>query len=356
MTDEGAAVLPGPEGAAVPLRPRGAYVGFRAFARGGDAVLLAPGTARQLRSAAEFAARDGRVAGGLLYGTAGSDDQGKYLVISGYLEAPPAEDPAQPAPASPDEFVLSQDDLRGLRADAARMYPAVAEVGWWRSLGELGDFGPGDYLTQRELVAPGGVGLLVYGSSAHWGTAYLGPDGDAPELAGTLVAADETPPDDVIPDDVIGDDAPAGPGWAEPGPGWSPAEAADQPADPPTMPRPAAGPPTEPIPDPAEPGPGTAVATRPPGMLSPMPRPAGPRTISPVRVPARDWGSNKEENPGYVGPETPLDVKLVVGGLIVAFLVIAVIIGMLVSNALIAVIVAVVFLLVVFGFVWMSRL
>ncbi len=234
MTDDGAVVLPGPEGAAVPLRPRGAYVGYRAFATGGDAVLLAPGTARQLRAAAEFATRDGRVAGGLLYGTAGSDDEGDYLVVSGYLEAAPDEDPGrQPAAASPDEFVLSQADLRALRDHAARMYPAVTEVGWWRSLGELGDFGPGDYLTQRELVGPDGVGLLVYGSGAHWGTAYLGPDGDAPELAGTLVAADET-----APDDFIGGQAPAGAGAT--------GSAASQPG-PPTTPRPAA-PPTEPMP------------------------------------------------------------------------------------------------------------
>jgi hypothetical protein len=372
MTDDGAVVLPGPEGAAVPLRPRGAYVGYRAFASGGDAVLLAPGTARQLRAAAEFATRDGRVAGGLLYGTAGSDDEGDYLVVSGYLEAAPDEDPGrQPAAASPAEFVLSQADLRVLRDNAARMYPAVTEVGWWRSLGELGDFGPGDFLTQRELVGPDGVGLLVYGSGAHWGTAYLGPDGDAPDLAGTLVAADET-----APDDIIGGHARAGAGAA--------GSAADQLAGPPTMPRPGAGPPTEPMPAaddtadladlddltladlddldlgnagqaPVPDAPGTTVATRRQAALSPAP-PPGPPAISPVRVPAREWGRNKEENPGYVGPETPLDVKLVVGGLIVAFLVIAVIIGMLVSNALIAVIVGVVFLLVVFGFVWMSRL
>src|SRR5262249_25644208 len=31
-----------------------------------------------------------------------------------------------------------------------------------------------------------GVGLLVYGSGIHWGTAYLGPDGRAPDSAGTL--------------------------------------------------------------------------------------------------------------------------------------------------------------------------
>ena len=43
-------------------------------------------------------------------------------------------------------------------------------------------------MTQAELVGPDGVGLLVYGSGLHWGTAYLGPDGHAPDSAGTLVA------------------------------------------------------------------------------------------------------------------------------------------------------------------------
>ena len=32
------------------------------------------------------------------------------------------------------------------------------------------------------------VGLLVYGSGPHWGTAYLGSAGRAPDSAGTLVA------------------------------------------------------------------------------------------------------------------------------------------------------------------------
>ena len=384
MTDEGAAVLPGPEGASVPLRPRGVYVGFRAFGSGDCAVLLAPGTARQLRSAAEFAAREGRVAGGLLYGTAGSDDQGDYLVVTGYLEAGSGEDSGDRLPpTSPDEFVLSPADLRGLRDAADRVYPAVSEVGWWRSLGGLGDFGPGDFLTQRELVGPGGAGVLVYGSGPHWGTAYLGPDGDAPDIAGTLVAADDTGADDTGTGDTgTGDTGTGDTGAGDAGAGGAVAggaaePATELPAEPPTMPLPATGAPTEPLPAAGDPdhagdlddlddpgqdagqdaaGPGTTVATRRRAALVPAPQPTGARVISPVRVPAKELGGTREAHPGHVGPETPLDVKLVVGGLIITFLIIAVIIGMLVSNALIAVIVGLVFLLVVFGFVWMSRL
>ncbi len=48
-------------------------------------------------------------------------------------------------------------------------------------------------MTQAELVGPDGVGLLVYGSGIHWGTAYLGPDGHAPDSAGTLVAVPPAP-------------------------------------------------------------------------------------------------------------------------------------------------------------------
>ncbi len=80
------------------------------------------------------------------------------------------------------------------------MYSASLELGWWRTRAELGDFGPGDYLTQAELIGPDGVGLLVYGSGIHWGTAYLGPDGHAPDSAGTLV------------------EAPGAAAWSDPGP------------------------------------------------------------------------------------------------------------------------------------------
>ncbi len=160
-------------------------------------MLLEPEVTRELRSAAEFATQEGRITGGLLYGRGWADEQGGYLVIDGYLEAGPGENSGDRISRDgTDEFTLSDADLRLLREDAARMYSAFVEAGWWRTLAALGEFGPRDFVTQAELVGPGGVGLLVYGSGIRWGTAYLGPDGRAPDSAGTLVAsvARRTPP------------------------------------------------------------------------------------------------------------------------------------------------------------------
>jgi hypothetical protein len=403
MTDDRAAFLPGQGTVSIPFRSRSAYVGFRAFGSGDGAVLLDPGVAHALRSAAEFATQEGRITAGLLYGRLWADPQGGYLVVSGFLEAGPGEDDGDRlSDAGEDDFTLSPADLRLLREDAARMYPALLEVGWWRTLAELGEFGPGDFLTQLDLVGPGGAGLLVYGSGLHWGTAYLGPDGLEPDSAGTLAAAPDPDLDlDQEPEPALADSADGDSLLLEPGP-----EAAQEPEridlaagesllddEPDTEPEPeridlAAGESllTDPEPEPelvdiaggqsladeplpsADPAltdpaltetgpgqttPGTAVATRRPAVLAP--RPTGPRTISPVRVPAREWGV-KEANPSSVAPETPTDVKIVVGGLIIAVVAAAIIIGILLSSAIIAVIAAVVFILIVLGFVWMSHL
>ena len=190
MTDGGAAFQPGTEEVRVPFRPRGSYAGYRAFGSGDGAVLVKPEVARELRTAAEFATQERRFAGGLLYGHGWADDQGAYLVIDGYLEAGPGENSGDRISGDgADRFTLSAADLRLLREDAARMYSGSLEAGWWRTLAALGEFGPQDFVTQAELVGPDGVGLLVYGTGIHWGTAYLGPDGHAPDSAGTLVSA-----------------------------------------------------------------------------------------------------------------------------------------------------------------------
>ena len=193
MTDGGAVIEPDAGESPAPFWPRSAYAGFKAFGGGAGAVLLTPDAVRDLRSAAELATREERIAGGLLYGRGYTDGQGGYLVVDSFLEAGPGEagERAEPA-ADPDEYTLPEDDLRLLRADAARMYPASREAGWWRTLPEPGDFGPGDFLTQQELVEPGGAGLLVYGSGRPWGGAYLGPDGHPPDVSGTLVVVPET--------------------------------------------------------------------------------------------------------------------------------------------------------------------
>ena len=220
MTDDGAAFPPGPAETPALFRRRGLYLGYRAFGDSTGTVLIDPRVARELRSAAEFATQEQRFTGGLLYGRRWTDDEGGYLVVSGFLDAGPREGGGDWVPAGSSGagdltggFTLTDARLRLLRDEAARMYSTSLEVGWWRTLPGLGDFGPADLVTQAELVAAGGVGLLVYGSGQHWGTAYLGPDGHAPDSAGTLVAADEDEPD-------------TGPGAGHPGAGTGPGNAA----------------------------------------------------------------------------------------------------------------------------------
>ena len=155
MTDDGAAFQPGEQEVTFPFRPRATYAGYRAFGSGDGPVLLDPKIARKLRSAAEFATAERRIAGGLLYGRAWNDDQGAYLVIEGYLEAGPGENKDDRIRGDgTDDFTLSEADLRLLREDAARMYSAFLEAGWWRTRAALGDFGPQDFATQARLVGP----------------------------------------------------------------------------------------------------------------------------------------------------------------------------------------------------------
>jgi hypothetical protein len=303
MTDGGATFQPGR--GAPPFRSRSLYAGHEVFGHGDGAVLVAPKVTGDLRSAAESATQEGRIAGGLLYGRGWTDDEGGYLVVDDYLEAGPGENRGdQIDRESRDTFTLSTADLRLLREDATRMYSAVLEVGWWRSLPAAGGFGPRDFVTQRELVGPGGVGLLVFASGLEWGTAYLGPDGEAPGPAGSLVPVPRLAPE------------------------------------------------TEREPEPASPG--TALTPRRQPVLTPAPLPTG-RMISPVGVPAREWVV-KQANPSYVGPRTPMDVKLVLGALVVVAIVAAAIIGVLASSVIAAVIVAVIGILAISAFVAMSRL
>jgi hypothetical protein len=334
----------GGEDTQVPFRPRTAYAGHEVFGHGDGAVLVQPTVARDLRSAAEFASQERRIAGGLLYGRGWADDDGRYLVVAGFLEAGPGENRGDRVGRDGhDEFTLSAADLRLLREDARRMYSASVEVGWWRSLAGPGAFAPPDFRTQGELVGPGGVGLLVFGSGLDWGTAYLGPDGQVPGSARSFMPVSR-PADDSLPAPAPElDDDPA----LEPVTAIAEGPLADD--------EPAAPDDDEPVhaPEPVTAG-ATAAGVRRP-VLTPAPQPAGPRVVSPVRVPSKEWGI-KEANPSYVGPETPTDVKLVVGALILVAIVAAIIVGVIVSNAIIAVLIAVVALLALAAFLWMSRL
>jgi hypothetical protein len=357
MTDGGAGLQPGDGEASVPVRPRSAFVGHEVFGHGPGAVLVEPKVARDLRTAAELASQERRIAGGLLYGGRWADDEGRYLVVDGFLDAGPREDRDDKiAPDGRDFFALSDADLRLLRTDAARMYSAATEVGWWRSLPGPGEFNLGDFDSQRELVGPGGVGLLVFGSGLEWGTAYLGPDGEVPGSVRSFIPVPRpatepprlrppglgpAPVPAVAPESAPAPEPEAGAGLAD-----------DAGLEGSTMLEPATDPEPEPV---AAAASGTSLATRTP-VLTPAPQPTGPRVISPVRVPAREWGGAKLTNPGYVGPQTPTDVKIVVGALIITALLAAIMVGILVSNVIVAVIAGVVLLLGLGGFLWMSRL
>jgi len=329
MTDGGAAFQPGAEDLIPPFKPRGAYAGYRAFGGGDGAVLVEPEVARKLRSAAEFAAQERRIAGGLLYGRGWADEQGAYLVIDGYLEAGPGENRGDRIAADgTDRFTLSDADLRLLREDAARMYSAFIEAGWWRTRAALGEFGPQDFATQAELAGPDGVGLLVYGSGIHWGTAYLGADGHAPDSAGTLVAVpDPAPEADLVPDPEAG--LPPEPEVVDLAAGESLA--------------------ADPLPDAGPSGAGPAAAAA----------QAAPRRVRRrAAVPGRATARRRRYRPASLdrpGPDLPGDVQFVVGALIAVTIAVAVIVGVLTSSAIVAVIIAAVGLLVIFGTVWMSR-
>jgi hypothetical protein len=364
MTDGGAAFQPGQGESALPLRPRSSYVGHEVFGHGDGAVLVEPEVARDLRSAAEFASQERRIAGGLLYGRNWTDDEGTYLVVDGFLEAGPGENRGDRVSRDGgDSFALSAADLRLLRADAARMYAVAVEVGWWRTLAGPGEFGSRDFATQGELVGPGGVGLLVFGSGLDWGTAYLGPGGQVPGSARSFIPVSRPAPDaPPVPTRALGPvpSAPAGNASApQAGAAAGSAPAGTAPSAPAgTLPEPEEGlePEASPEPEPvAAAAPGTSVATRRQPVLTPAPQPAGPRVISPVRKPVKEWGV-KPANPNYVGPKTPTDVKIVVVALIIAIIVAAIIIGVLSSSTLIAVIVAVIALVLTLGVIVFSRL
>jgi len=339
MSDGEAVIQPGAEEVSVPFRPRGSYAGYRAFGSGDGAVLLEPEVARNLRTSAEFATQEERITGGLLYGRGWADEEGAYLVIDGYLEAGPGENRGDRISADGfDNFTLSEADLRLLRADGARMYSSFLEIGWWRSLPELGEFGPQDFATQAELVGPDGVGLLVYGSGIHWGTAYLGPNGRAPDTAGTLVVS-------VIPALAAGPEPEPAPG-PDPDAGLAPPmpEVVDIAAGDTLLPEP------EPLPGEATPtagGPMTATAAPPRRRVR---RPAA----APVGATARRWAARRAAM-DRTGPGVPSDVQFVVGALIVVTVAVAVIIGTLVHSLFVALIIAIVGFVVITSSIWLSR-
>ena len=321
MTEDVTAFQPGADEVTVRFRPRGLYAGYRAFGSEDGAVLMTPQVARDLRSAAELATAERRIAGGLLYGRGWADESGTYLIIEHYLEAGAGDNSDPLSGDGGGDFTLSEADLRRLREDAASMYSAALEVGWWRTHAALGEFRPMDFATQHALVGPDGVGLLVYGSGIYWGTAYLGPDGHAPDSAGTLAAV----PEPGLPPEPAPEPAPAA--GFEPG-----AEVADVVA-----------------------GEGLE---REPILSGTAPRRRRVRR----RTAASGYGRARRRDAGLAdgsGPEPggdlPAGAQFVVGALMVVVIAAAIIIGFLASSVLVAVIIGTVGVLLVMSAVWLSH-
>jgi hypothetical protein len=232
------------------------------------------------------------------------------------------------------------------------LYPASLEVGWWRTLAALGEFSPRDFRTQAELAGPDGVGLLVYGSGVHWGTAYLGPDGRAPDTAGTLVATTDAfiPQTDAFLEPLPEpepDPGPAGPELVDITAGEHLSEDPIREANDVTAVK--------------RTGLTEAAAGLP--LAQQAKRRSSRRALRRAAAPAgRRPPSSLRESPwarrvtGEVpDPVVPEDARLVVGALVVAAVVAAAIVGVLLHSLIAAVIIAVIALLVIFSGVWLSR-
>lgn len=378
MTDNAAPFQPGREPTTILFRSRSMFAGYKAFGSGDGAVLMDLEVERRLRAAAESATQVGRVTGGLLFGTGWTDEQGGYVVIEGFIEAGPGETSGtQVGAGGTDQFTLSDAGLLLLRADAARTYQDSLEVGWWRTLAALGEFSPRDFMTQAELSGPDGVGLLVYGSGVHWGTAYLGRDGHAPDTAGTLVTApeafveaslDEEPTAELGPEPRLepGPEPGLGPGL-EPGPELVDITAGEHLTEDPI-----------PLADDVltvrytgltEAGAGLPLRRQAkqqqarqrssgrarrraaaPGAGRPAPASSGQRGAT------RAWASQWRRAWQPTGQEVPEGVRLVVVALAVVAVVAAVIVGVLLHSTAATLIIAAIVLVVIFSSVWLSRL
>ena len=324
MTDGGAPFQPGTEEVAVPFRPRGSYAGYRAFGSGDGAVLVKPETARELRSAAEFATQERRITGGLLYGRGFADEQGAYLVIDGYLEAGPGENSGDRISADgADRFTLSAADLRLLREDGARMYSASLEAGLVA------------YPRRAGRVRP--AGLRDAGRAGR--TRRRRParvrlrDPLGHRLPGTGRPRRRLSRD-------------ARRGGARPRPAACPDPGGRTRVGPELVDL-AAGETLTQEPPPAGAGPAATAA--------PRRRRVRRSAAAPVRtVVTRRWVS-RPARADYPGPETPADVQLVVGGLMAVTIAAAIIIGVLVHSVIVAVIIGAVGLLAILSTVKMSR-
>jgi proteasome lid subunit RPN8/RPN11 len=150
-----------------PFREREAFEDYQAFRNPDMAILVAPGTARDLRTAAERARP--HETGGLLSGRTLRDAEGQYVLVSGYVEAS-----AEAGRAA--AFEISPQATAQLRKAAFQRDPTADVVGWWHSHLGPSSYSPVDRNTQQIFRQPTSVGLLVFASGEPWARAYVGPE------------------------------------------------------------------------------------------------------------------------------------------------------------------------------------
>jgi proteasome lid subunit RPN8/RPN11 len=140
------------------------YLGHQLFGDGDCVVLVEPETVRSLREAAEQAAP--AETGGLLYGRTGSDENGHYVLVSGFVQV--SRDVSRPG-----GFNFLPGDTHQLRDRAD--HEIADEVGWWHSHTQPSPYTPVDLGIQGRFDWPDSVGLLVFAAGLQWAAAYLGP-------------------------------------------------------------------------------------------------------------------------------------------------------------------------------------
>lgn len=151
------------------FRPRPAYLGHLVVGSGDGAVIIEPSVAGELRMAAALAGA--RPTAGLLYGHCHHDDEGGYTLVDGFVPDDPALSPVDADPRAVRDR---------LRAEAARSYPGLSEVGWWRTAPRPGEDG-----RAGQAGSPGEDG---------WPDPGAWPPGERPGGIGLVVFADGTPP------------------------------------------------------------------------------------------------------------------------------------------------------------------
>ncbi len=157
----------------------------------------------------------------------------------------------------------------------------------------------------------------MYGSGVHWGTAYLGPDGHAPDSAGTLAATE--PVTEPAPAASLALEAEAA---LAPGP-----ELVDISAGESLLGEPLPGDVAAAAAQAAAPAPARRARVR-RLRVAPSARVTSRWTS---RVTSRRWAAEPASE-GYPGPKTPADVRFVFWALIAVIIAVAVIIAILVTR------------------------